>query len=235
MKTWFGDFYRSSLGKKAVMAVTGIALWGFVLMHMTGNLKYFYGPGDPEAPDPNAAINVYGEWLREVGSPFMPHSGTLWLMRIALLVAVALHVHAAYALTVMNLRARPVAYERRKPVQIGWAERTMRWSGVALLVFIVYHVLHFTTGQAHHDFRPGDVYHNLYSAFSVGWVAALYVVAMALLGLHLYHGLWSLFQSLGWNHPRFNRWRRAFAIVFTLLITVGFVLVPLAIVTGVGL
>lgn len=240
MKTWFGDFYRSSLGKKAVMAVTGIALWGFVLGHMTGNLKYFAGPAGEgvaalESGVPGSAINVYGEWLRGVGYPLMPHSATLWLIRIGLLVAVVLHVHAAYALTVMNRRARPVGYERRKAVQIGWAERTMRWSGVALLVFIVYHILHFTTGQAHHDFVAGDVYHNLYSAFSIGWVAAIYVVAMALLALHLYHGLWSLFQSLGWNHPRFNRWRRTFAIVFTLLITIGFVLVPLAIVTGIGL
>lgn len=234
MTTWFGDFYRSSLGKKVVMAVTGIMLWGFVLVHMTGNLKYFYGPGDPEAPDPNAAINVYGEWLREVGSPFLPHSGTLWLLRLALLAALALHVHAAYALTVMSRRARPVGYERRRAVQIGWAERTMRWSGVALLLFVVYHILHFTTGQAHHDFVAGDVYHNMASAFSIGWVAAIYLVAMVLLGMHLYHGLWSLFQSLGWNHPRFNRWRRAFAVAFTLLIAIGFALVPLAIVSGIG-
>lgn len=240
MTTWFGDFYRSSLGKKAVMAVSGIALWAFVLGHMVGNLKYFAGPGGAEVAAleggvPGSAINVYGEWLRGVGYPLMPHSGTLWVIRIGLLVAVALHVHAAYALTLMNRRARPHGYERRQAVQIGWAERTMRWSGVALLAFIVYHVLHFTTGQAHHDFRAGDVYHNLYSAFSIGWVAAIYLVAMALLALHLYHGLWSLFQSLGWNHPRFNRWRRVFAVAFTLLITVGFVLVPLAIVTGVGL
>lgn len=235
MTTWFGDFYRSSVGKKVVMAVTGIVLWGFVLLHMTGNLKYFYGPGDPEAPDPNAAINVYGEWLREIGSPLLPHSGALWVTRIALLVALALHVHAAYALTVMNRRARPVGYERRRAVQIGWAERTMRWSGVALLLFVIYHVLHFTTGQAHHDFVAGDVYHNMASAFSIGWVAAIYLVAMVLLAMHLYHGLWSLFQSLGWNHPRFNRWRRAFAVAFTLLIAIGFALVPLAIVTGIGL
>lgn len=240
MTTWFGDFYRSSLGKKAVMAVSGIALWGFVLAHMIGNLKYFAGAAGEGVPAlaggvPGSAINVYGEWLRGIGYPMMPHSGTLWLLRIGLLVAVAFHVHAAWALTVMSRRARPQRYERRKGVQIGWAERTMRWSGVALLVFVVYHILHFTTGQAHHDFVAGDVYHNLVSAFSIGWVAAIYLVAMALLALHLYHGLWSLFQSLGWNHPRFNHWRRVFAVAFTLLITIGFVLVPLAIVTGVGL
>ena len=232
MTTWFGDFYRSSLGKKVVMAVTGIVLWGFVLAHMTGNLKYFSGAGTPDA---NAAINVYGEWLRDVGYPLVPHSGVLWTLRIGLLVALALHVHAAYALTVMSRRARPVGYERRRAVQTGWAERTMRWSGVALLAFVVYHILHFTTGQAHHDFVGGDVYHNMVSAFSIGWVAAIYLVAVLLLGMHLYHGLWSLFQSLGWNHPRFNRWRRVFAVAFTLLIAIGFALVPLAIVTGVGL
>ncbi|HEX2165315.1 MAG TPA: succinate dehydrogenase cytochrome b subunit [Thermoanaerobaculia bacterium] len=232
MKNWFGDFYRSSLGKKAVMAVTGVVMWGFVLLHMTGNLKYFSGGATPDA---NAAINVYGEWLREVGYPLLPHSGALWLIRVALLVALALHVHAAYALTMMSRRARPQGYERRRPVQIGWAERSIRWSGVAILLFVVYHILHFTTGQAHHDFRAGDVYHNLESAFSVGWVAALYVIVTLLLGMHLYHGLWSMFQSMGWNHPRFNRWRRAFAIAFAVLITVGFIVVPLAIVTGFGL
>lgn len=232
MKTWFGEFYRSSLGKKAVMAVSGVVMWGFVLLHMTGNLKYFSGGATPDA---NAAINVYGEWLREVGYPLLPHSGALWLIRIALLVALALHVHAAYALTLMSRRARPERYERRRPVQIGWAERSMRWSGVVVLLFVVYHILHFTTGQAHHDFRAGDVYHNLESAFSVGWVAALYVIVTLLLGMHLYHGLWSMFQSMGWNHPRFNRWRRAFAIAFAVLITVGFIAVPLAIVTGFGL
>lgn len=232
MKNWFGDFYRSSLGKKAVMAVTGVVMWGFVLLHMTGNLKYFSGGATPDA---NAAINVYGEWLREVGYPLLPHSGALWLIRIALLVALALHVHAAYALTMMSRRARPQDYERRRKVQIGWAERSIRWSGVAILLFVVYHILHFTTGQAHHDFRAGDVYHNLESAFSVGWVAALYVIVTLLLGMHLYHGLWSMFQSMGWNHPRFNRWRRAFAVAFAVLITVGFIVVPLAIVTGFGL
>jgi succinate dehydrogenase / fumarate reductase cytochrome b subunit len=225
MTTWFGDFYRSSLGKKAMMAVTGIILWAFVLVHMAGNLKYFAGPGETDG----AAINVYGEWLREVGYPLMPHSGLLWVIRLGLLAATVLHVHAAYALTRMNWRARPEAYEQRRAQQTGWAERTMRWSGVALLLFLIYHILHFTTGQAHLDFVPGDIYHNLVSAFSTGWVAAIYAVAMVLLGMHLFHGLWSLFQSLGWNHPRFNGWRRAFAVTFAVVVSVGFVLVPLII------
>jgi succinate dehydrogenase / fumarate reductase cytochrome b subunit len=196
---------------------------------MAGNLKFFAGGGG----EGGAAINIYGEWLRGIGYPAMPHAGLLWVIRIALLGAAVLHVHAAYALTRMNWRARPRRY-RRRAQQLGWAERTMRWSGVALLVFIVYHILHFTTGQAHLDFVPGDVYHNLVSAFSVWWVAAIYVVAMVLLGMHLYHGLWSLFQSLGWNHLRFNHWRRVFAVVFAVLVSAGFVLVPLAIWFGIA-
>ena len=230
--TWFGSFYKSALGKKAVMALTGIVFWGFVLGHMLGNLKVFAG---------QAAFNQYAEWLRDLAYPAIPHEGVLWIARVVLLVALALHVHAAVALTRMNRAARPKGYARRDVQQADWASRTMRWSGVALFGFIVYHILHFTTGQAHHDFQaPLETaegvqhfaYQNLTSAFEIGWVAALYVVAMLFLGLHLYHGLWSLFQSLGWNHPRFNRWRRAFAVVFALVISLGFLLVPVSVFAG---
>jgi len=223
--TWFGDFYRSTLGKKAVMAVTGIIFWGFVLGHMLGNLKLFLGA---------EALNTYAHWLREVGYPGIPHEGLLWIIRLVLLAAVSLHVHAALTLTLLNRRARPQDYADRELQQIGWAERSMRVSGILLIVFIVFHILHFTTGQAHHDFQPGNVYGNVVSAFHISWMALIYVVAMALLGLHLYHGLWSLFQSLGWNHPRFNPWRRAFAVVFAILISLGFMAVPLAVMAGIA-
>lgn len=223
--SWFLNVYRSALGKKAVMAVTGILLWGFVLAHMAGNLKIFFGA---------LALNHYAEWLREVGDPLVPNGGLLWVARAGLLLAVVLHIHAAYALTVMNRRARPQGYAAgTKSTRASWASRTMRWSGVALLLFVIYHLFHFTFGNAHQDFKAGDVYHNVVSAFQIGWVTLVYLVAMALLGMHLYHGLWSMFQSLGWNHPRFNHWRRAFAVAFTLIVALGFMVVPVIVAVGV--
>jgi succinate dehydrogenase / fumarate reductase cytochrome b subunit len=216
-------FYRSAVGKKAVMAATGILLWAFVLGHMIGNLKLFAGA---------EGFNHYAEWLRLVGLPLLPPSGLLWAVRLTLIVAVVLHVHAAWALTLQNRRARPRGYRERRPVAAGYAARTMRWSGAALLAFVVYHLLHFTTGDAHPDFVAGDVYHNVTVAFSSGWIVALYVAAMVLLGLHLFHGLWSMFQSLGWNHPRYNPWRRVFAATFAVLVAAGFVVVPILILAG---
>ena len=222
--SWFLNFYKSALGKKAVMALTGIILWGFVLAHMAGNLKYFLGP---------QALNHYAEWLREVGEPIFPHRGLLWVARAGLLLATVLHVHAALALTEINRRARPQDYAAgTKSLRASWAARTMRWSGAALLLFVVYHLMHFTFGNAHQDFHPGDVYHNVVSAFRIGWVTLIYLVAMALLGMHLYHGLWSMFQSLGWNHPRFNSWRRAFAVAFALIVALGFMAVPVVVAVG---
>ena len=143
-----------------------------------------------------------------------------------------LHVHAAAALTAVNWRARPVGYARREDQRASVAARAMRWSGVALLLFVVYHLMHMTWGNAHPDFVPGDVSHNLMVAFRGGLVTAVYVVAMVLLGLHLWHGLWSMFQSLGWSHPRYNHWRRIFAAVFTLIVVIGFLVIPVAIYGG---
>lgn len=220
---WFGSFYRTALGKKAVMALTGLAFWGFVLGHMAGNLKFFLGA---------EAINHYAEWLREVGQPLLPRTGLLWIARLGLIASLALHVHAALALTAMNRRARPEDYALRDVQQASWAARTMRWTGFALLAFVVYHLMHFTWGNAHPDFVAGDVHHNLTAAFSNALVAAIYIVAMMLLSLHLVHGLWSMFQSLGWNHPRYNSWRRVFAVVFATVISLGFIAVPAAIALG---
>jgi succinate dehydrogenase / fumarate reductase cytochrome b subunit len=221
--SWFSSFYRSALGKKAVMALTGLVFWGFVLGHMAGNLKLFLGA---------EAINHYAEWLREMGQPLLPRGGLLWIVRAVLVASLALHVHAALALTLINRRARPQDYSRHDMQQASLAARTMRWSGVALLLFVVYHLMHFTVGNVHPDFVPGDVHHNLAVAFSSGLIAAIYIVAMVLLGMHLVHGLWSLFQSLGWNHPRYNPWRRVFAVVFALVIALGFIAVPASIALG---
>lgn len=220
---WFLSFYRSAVGKKAAMAVTGLMLFGFVLGHMVGNLKFFLGPREYQA---------YADGLRALGYPLAPHGSLLWIARLGLLAAVALHIHAATTLWLQARKARPQDYSRREVVQLDYAARTMRYGGVIVLLYVVYHLLHLTWGSVHPDFRPHDVYHNVLAGFRVPWVALVYVAANVVLGFHLYHGLWSLFQSLGWNHPRYNRWRRTFAVVFSILVTLGFVSVPLAVLTG---
>jgi succinate dehydrogenase / fumarate reductase cytochrome b subunit len=217
-------FYRSSLGKKAVMAVTGLILFGFVLGHMAGNLKLYQG---------EAAYDAYAEHLRELGAPIFAHGQLLWVFRLGLLAAVGLHLHAATVLTLQNRRARPAAYELRETLQATYAARTMRWGGVIVLLFVLYHLAHLTFGWAHPDFEPGKVFQNVIVGFSIPWVAVFYVVANFALGLHLYHGVWSLFQSLGWNHPKLNPWRRRLAAFFAAAVTLGNVSFPLAVLTGV--
>ncbi len=221
--SWFLNFYRSAIGKKAMMALTGIILFGFVLVHMIGNLKLYMGA---------EAINHYGEFLRQVGGPVVPPYFVLWVARIVLLGAVLLHIVASWQLTQMNRKARPIDYGQRDAVAASYASRTMRWGGVLILLFVIYHILHFTTGDAHGNFIPGDVYHNMVTGFSVWWVSAIYIIANIALGFHLYHGLWSLFQSLGLNHPRFNSWRRNFATTFAWIITIGNISFPVAVLTG---
>ncbi|HVS14856.1 MAG TPA: succinate dehydrogenase cytochrome b subunit [Thermoanaerobaculia bacterium] len=214
---------RSTLLMKAVMAVTGLMLFGFVVAHMTGNLKVFLGA---------EAINHYAEWLREVGEPLFPHTTVLWILRVGLLAAVALHVASATQLTLINRRARPRGYERLEPVQLDYASRTMRWSGVLILLYVGYHLMHLTWGNVHADFVPGDVHHNLVVAFREWPIAAVYVTANVALGFHLYHGLWSLFQSLGIDHPLIKPWRRPFAVTFAVVVTLGYVAVPIGILAG---
>ena len=220
------SFYRSDVGKKAVMAVTGIMLFGFVLGHMLGNLKIYLGA---------ESLNHYAEWLREIGAPLLPHGGLLWIARVVLLAAVGLHIWSALLLTLKSRRARPEDYKHRNTVQATYASRTVRWGGVIIALFVLYHLAHFTFGPswAHHSFIPGDVYHNVVAGFSVWWVSAFYILANLALGLHLYHGLWSMFQSLGWytaGNP--HDWRRRFAQVFAIVIVAGNVSFPLAVLSG---
>ena len=221
--TWFGSFYRSAIGKKAVMAVTGLILFGWIFLHMVGNLKLYLGP---------VHLNEYAHWLRALGTPAMPETGALWVTRLLLLVAVLFHIHAAYALTIMNREARPVGYREREYVSGTYAARTMRWGGVIIALFVVYHLLHLTTGQAHADFVKDDPYHNVVSGFRVWWVAAIYIIANLALGLHLYHGVWSLFSSLGVTQARVSAWKRAFATTFAVLITAANISFPIAVLTG---
>lgn len=216
--------YRSAIFKKAVMAVTGIMLFGFIVSHMAGNLKVFFGPQE---------INQYAEALRELGKPFLPKTALLWILRFGLLGAAVLHIWSAVALTLENKRARPKNYAVRKPVQMDFAQRTMRYSGFLILGYLIYHILHFTTGQAHPDFVYGDVYRNLVIGFENPLVVAVYIVVNVMLAFHLYHGLWSMFQSLGINHPSINGLKRPFAAVFAVVVCVGFIAVPISVLIGV--
>ena len=203
------------------MAISGILLMAFVLLHMIGNLKIYFGA---------ESFDDYSHWLRGVGEPALPEQWLLWGVRMVLLVALAVHLHAAYALTQDNRRARPVKYaSRRDFVAADFASRTMRWTGIIVLLFVVFHLLDLTWGTANPDYIENDPYHNVVASFERIPVALVYVVANLALGVHLYHGAWSLFQSMGWVRP----WRRQFAVVFTTLIVVANVSFPLAVVFGV--
>lgn len=220
---WFSELMRPAVGKKAVMAVTGVILFAFVLGHFAGNLKLYQGP---------RALNDYAAFLRSAGSPELPAGALLWTFRAVLIASLALHVWAAWELTRLSRAARPVSYVGGTRIHTTYASRTMRWGGVIILLFVIYHLLHFTWGTVHPSFVPGDVYHNVVTGFQVWWVAVFYIAAQVALGFHLYHGLWSMFQSLGLNHPRFNHWRNGFAHAFAWIISVGNISFPLAVLSG---
>lgn len=223
--SWILDFYRSALGKKAVMAASGLLLVGFVIGHMLGNLKVFLGAEE---------FNHYAEGLREVGAPFLPHGGALWIARVGLLGAVLLHIHSAWTLTLLNRAARATRYHTLTTQQATYASRTMRWGGVILLLFVVYHLAHFTWGLswAHPDFEVGNPYRNFVVGFQVWWVVAVYLAAQVALGFHLYHGFWSAFQTLGWDHPRIRHWRRPGAVAIALVVTLGNISLALSVLMG---
>jgi succinate dehydrogenase cytochrome b subunit len=209
-------FWNSTVGKKIVMAVTGAIGVGYLIAHVAGNLLVFQGP---------AKIDAYAAFLKS-------NAGLLWATRAILLLSVGLHVIAAFQLARISQKSRPVAYKRWRAVGSDFASRTMRWSGPIVGVFIVYHLLHFTTGSIHPDFHEGQVYHNVTTGFHVWYVAAFYILAMLALLAHLYHGAWSMFQSLGLNHPKYNRLVRALATVVTLIVVIGFISIPVAVLLG---
>ncbi|MDW3214465.1 MAG: succinate dehydrogenase cytochrome b subunit [Ilumatobacteraceae bacterium] len=232
-KPFLLDFYSTALGKKYVMAITGIIGIGFVIGHMVGNLKAYIGTVTENGQEVYD-IDIYGEFLRELLVPILPHGVFLWIMRIALIAALLLHIHAAYTLTVMNRTARPVKYQSERDYQIAnFASRTMRWTGVIVLLFILWHLADLTWGWVNPDFEHGMVYRNLDASLSRVPVAILYIVANIALGIHLFHGTWSLFQSIGWNNPRFNQWRKSIAAGVATLIVVGNVSFPIMTLAGV--
>lgn len=208
--------WQSSIGLKLLMAVTGVILSGFVLGHMAGNLQVFQG---------QEAIDDYAKFLRR-------EPAILWTVRLVLLGSVVVHIWAYLVLTRINQKARPEGYRERAYKETSYASASMRLTGPVLLAFIIYHILHMTTGTVHWEFREGMVYHNLITAFTSLPVVIAYVLAMVMLGFHLWHGVWSLFQTLGFSQPRHGSLGRWFATIFTLLVVLGFTAVPLAIFSG---
>ncbi len=211
-------FLDSSVGKKVVMAVTGIILFGFVTVHMLGNLQSYMGA---------TPFNHYAEFLQG-----MIHGKGIWAFRLVMVVAVLLHAWAALTLTLSNHAARPIGYRAHQVQAATLASRTMRWSGSILGIFIIYHILHFTTGTVHPDFVKGDAFHNFVAGLSVPWTAAFYIVAQVCLGFHMWHGVWSLTQTLGWSHPRYNVLRRRFAMVMAVLVAGVNISFPVSVLTG---
>ena len=215
---------RSTVGKKIAMAVSGVILVLWIIGHMLGNLKAFLGP---------AAINQYAEGLRTVGEPFFPRGTLLWIVRIVLLAAVVIHIVSATQLTLLSRSARPVGYKKPPHLEISYASRTMRWGGVIIFLYVIYHLLHMTFGTVHPDYQPGDVYHNLVVGFSAWPVVVAYAIATVMLMFHLYHGIWSALQTLGASHPRYERLRRGGSAGIAIVLLAGFMSVPLAVLTGV--
>ncbi len=221
---WPVEFYRSAVGKKWVMALTGIMIMGFVAGHAFGNIKVYFGAQD---------FNHYGEFLRELLVPLLPRTWLLWIVRAGLVTAFALHIHSAYGLTRMNQRARAGGYQQSRDWQAATAaSRSMRMTGVVIGLFIVFHLADLTWGTVNPDFVRGDVYRNFVATFSRPPVAIIYIVANLALGLHLFHGAWSMFQSLGLNNPRWNSWRRGFATGFAALVAGVNIMFPIAVLTG---
>jgi succinate dehydrogenase cytochrome b subunit len=210
-------FWESTNGKKAVMAVSGIILLLFVLGHMLGNLQVFEGPDQ---------FNKYAVLLRT-----LPEA--LWAVRIILLIMVILHIVTAVQLAVRKKQARPIGYAKKENTVSSYASRTMYWSGPIVLAFIIYHLLDFTFGNLNPNYVEGNVYHNVIASFSNPIISAWYIFSMLLLALHLRHGAWSMFQSLGVAHPRHNAFLKKAAIVFAVIIFFGFISVPVGVLAGV--
>jgi succinate dehydrogenase / fumarate reductase cytochrome b subunit len=224
------DLYGTAVGKKYVMAITGVVGIGYIVAHMVGNLKMYLGKGSNGVYE----LDHYGEFLRELLVPIFPRTVVLWGLRLSLIVALVLHLHAAYSLTVLNRKARPVKYQSARDYQIAnFASRTMRWTGLIVLAFIVWHLLDLTAGTVNPGFVRGETYRNVDASLSRVPVALAYIIANLALGVHLYHGTWSLFQSIGWANPRFTAWRRYLATGLATVVVVGNVSFPVAVLAGI--
>ncbi|NKQ56847.1 succinate dehydrogenase cytochrome b subunit [Amycolatopsis sp. K13G38] len=214
--------WSSTVGKKAVMGVTGLLLLLFVTAHMLSNLKAFISP---------ASLDHYAAWLRTVLDGALGHGGFLWIARIGLVVCVVLHATAAVQLARRARAARPVRYRHRARVQGDYAARTMRWGGVILALFVVYHLLDLTAGYLNPHGVQGDVYNNVVADFRLWYVTLFYALAVVSLGFHIRHGLWSALQSLGASAAARRAWQ-ATATGYAVFITAGYLSVPFAVLTG---
>jgi succinate dehydrogenase / fumarate reductase cytochrome b subunit len=234
-KPFLLDLYSTAVGKKYVMAITGIGLIGFVVFHMIGNLKMYMGSSD---------LNEYAHFLEKLLYPILPKTVLLWILRAGLIAMAVLHVHAAYSLTVLNRKARSVKYQSARDYEVAsFASRSMRITGVVVLLFIVWHLLDLTFGTVNSytgtkviggsDDGLKDVYGAVVYSFDRIPVAIFYILANIALGVHLFHGVWSLFQSMGWNNPRFNKWRRQIAAGIATIVVVGNVSFPVAAMAGI--
>ncbi|MFJ7198721.1 MULTISPECIES: succinate dehydrogenase [unclassified Streptomyces] len=216
--------WDSSIGKKTIMAVSGLIMLLYLVVHMIGNLKIFFGSGE---------FNHYAHWLRTMGEPFLHYEWALWIVRVVLVAAVVLHAVSAYQLSRRDIRARPAAYVHRKP-RASYATRTMRWGGIILALFIVWHILDLTTGTVHPGgFQSGHPYQNVIDTFSTWYGNTIYIVAMLALGLHVQHGFWSAAQTLGAGNATRDRVLKTIANALAAVLTLGFISVPVAVMTGV--
>lgn len=211
-------FWQTTVGKKVIMAVTGFILFGFVVGHLLGNLQIFLPP---------EKINHYAATLRSL-------SVLLWTARIVLLISVALHIWSSFELWLLQREARPINYVKKVNLHSTYASRTMLWSGPIILAFVIFHLLHLTFGTVHPGgpFDQHNVYNNVVTGFQVWPVSLFYIIAMIMLCYHLYHGLWSMFQSLGFSHPVYTPWLRLLAKIVAILIAVGNISIPVAILAG---
>ena len=208
---------------KIVMAPTGAVLLLYLVVHMVGNLKIFFG---------EEALNTYAHWLRVIGEPALPGEGMLWIVRTVLLVSVVAHIVAATILARRARAARPVRYAHRRPVTTSYASRTMRWGGVIILLFVIYHVLDLTTGTVNPNGVPGEVYDNVVADFSRWYITLAYTVAMIAVGFHVRHGAWSAQQTLGRSSGPDQKRYKVIALVFAVVLTAGFLAVPFAVQFG---
>ena len=219
------SLYQSTIGKKFIAAVTGLILFLFLVGHVAGNLKVFTG----SSPDGTPHIDEYAHFLRVMGEPILPEMAGLWLARVVLLASVIIHMVVVIQLAMQSAEARPVNYVKSKKAAASLPALWMLFSGGLIAAFIVFHILHFTTGTIQlGEFEHGQVYANLWNSFTKPIVALAYVGVMIVLGLHLFHGIWSMFQTFGWDNPDRNKGLRMFAIVATAVLVIGFAAVPLA-------
>ncbi|MFT5204367.1 MAG: succinate dehydrogenase / fumarate reductase cytochrome b subunit, partial [Candidatus Aldehydirespiratoraceae bacterium] len=210
---WPLNIYQTAIGKKYVMALTGVGLLGFVLVHMVGNLHLYEGPSQ---------VYEYGEALRDLGGHLAPRTFVLWVMRLGLIVMFGLHIHSAYSLSRMNRKANSAYAGGRTYTAATFASRTMRWTGPIILLYLLFHLADLTWGWWLGDeYFRGDVYHNVSESMSALPVAIIYVVANVALAVHIFHGVFSMFQSLGINNPKYNALRKGLAQGLAALILVG--------------